>query len=156
MLFFTIGAISVERWQFLNGSEKCLKYVGLERVKQGITLQSTKNIIHYDTPMITFFYFLQTSLTEEQKENLFQKVDKDGNGWISKRELRKYIKAANKELDEPEESLTNKNINKLFDAIDTDSNKKVTLEEFKLIEANIGKKRAFISITIACLFFCWG
>ena len=49
--------------------------------------------------MITFFYFLQTSLTEEQKENLFQKVDKDGNGWISKRELRKYVKAANKELE---------------------------------------------------------
>ena len=102
-------------------------------------------------------------MIDTQKEELFQKIDKDGNGWISKRELRKHIKAANKELEEPMEGVTNKSINEIFDVIDTDGNKKVNLEEFKSVEANIPKTRGDWSISLFnnwgfCFIslFCWG
>jgi len=102
----------------------------------------------------------QTTLIDTQKEELFQKIDKDGNGWISKRELRKYVKAANKELEEPKEGITNKSINEIFDVIDTDGNKKVNLEEFKSVEANIPKKRGWNISLFENLGFCfftgWG
>jgi len=94
----------------------------------------------------------QTSLTDEEKEELFQKIDKNGDGSISKKELRKYIKAANKEKDNPDERLTNEKINEAFDAIDTDGNKEMSLEEFKAAEANFGNKRAWWVIAIVI----WG
>jgi len=85
----------------------------------------------------------QTSLTDEEKEELFQKIDKNGDGSISKKEFRKYIKAANKDKDNPDESLTNEKINEAFDAIDTDGNKEMSMEEFKAAEENFGNKRAW-------------
>jgi len=85
----------------------------------------------------------ETSLTDEEKEELFQKIDKNGDGSISKKELRKYIKAANKKQDIPDESLTNEKINEAFDAIDTDGNKELNREEFKAAEEKFGNKRYF-------------
>jgi len=90
----------------------------------------------------------QTSLTDEEKEKLFQKIDKNEDGSISKKELRKHVKAANKEQDNPDENLTNEKINEAFDAIDTDGNKELNMEEFKAAEAKFGNKRAWWLIFI--------
>ena len=60
----------------------------------------------------------------------FMKFDKDGNGFISKREFRRATRALNKGLEDPEK-ITRKQLNEAFKILDENNDRKLDFDEFK-------------------------
>ena len=74
-------------------------------------------------------------------KNRFDKIDKNGNGLLSKREFRRATKAANNAKDDPE-NLTNKQINEAFEYLDQNNDNKLDFNEFKRVTEIIQKRIA--------------
>ncbi|KAF2206497.1 hypothetical protein CERZMDRAFT_115709 [Cercospora zeae-maydis SCOH1-5] len=64
--------------------------------------------------------------TEDELRNAFRVFDKDNSGTISASEMREVLKALG-------EDLTDKEINEIMSAADTDGDKSIDFEEFKKI-----------------------
>ena len=57
-------------------------------------------------------------------------MDKNKDGLITKKEYRKGIKAANKANKNPDETITNKKLNELFESLDSNKDGKLNISEF--------------------------
>jgi len=86
---------------------------------------------------------------EERSTNnlrmLFEKFDKDNNGYISRKEFKKNIKSLMKKLGK--DIPTNQEITEFFDRIDSNGDGKIDFKEFKAIpEMQIPKKSCWCEL----------
>merc|ERR1712241_604070 len=79
---------------------------------------------------------------EEVHQEIFEQYDKNGNGLVSKREFRRAMKAINRDQENPDETLTNKKLNKLFEDYDINEDNKIDVDEAK-VALNKPRKRCY-------------
>jgi Ca2+-binding EF-hand superfamily protein len=76
---------------------------------------------------------------QQTPEETFKKIDADGNGKVTKEELKKWVDS-NENLKKRAES-DPEFVNKMFDKMDADKNGSVSLEEYKKYREEAGKNR---------------
>ena len=70
------------------------------------------------------------SLTPEMLEKAFERLDENGNNFISKREFFQGIESLNQDTNDPKEPSRN-TVNVLFNDLDKNNDGKLDIEEFK-------------------------
>jgi len=115
-----------------------------ERVKQA-DVNDDKLIIFSEFE--SFFESTGRSFGNFGSQKFFSKFDKDGNGFISKAEFRKKMKAVMKKLGH---EMNRKDLIEAFDRIDSDEDGKIAFEEFKVIP-NIKMTRCPCWLVIAVI-----
>merc|ERR1719414_223008 len=70
------------------------------------------------------------SLTPEMLEEAFERLDENGNNFISKREFIQGVESLNEDTNDPKE-LSRKTLNVLFNDLDKNNDGKLDIEEFK-------------------------
>merc|ERR1712223_1004276 len=83
------------------------------------------------------------SLTPEMLEKAFERLDENGNNFISKREFLQVVESLNEDMNDPKELSTN-TVNVLFNDLDKNNDGKLDIEEFK----KLGLSRRTIPIPI--------
>ena len=73
-----------------------------------------------------------TSLTPEMLERAFERLDENGNNFISKREFFQGVESLNEDTNDPKE-LSRNTVNVLFNDLDQNNDGKLDIEEFKKI-----------------------
>ena len=92
-----------------------------------------------DSPSVTPATMLEEGdgdLTEEEFaaiENVFEKMDKDHNGSVSREELEAALLES--PLNHPERPLTDEDIDRVMRSLDTDGSGEISAEEFRAREA---------------------
>ena len=92
-----------------------------------------------DSPSVTPAAMLEEGdgdLTEEEFaaiENVFEKMDKDHNGSVSREELEAALLES--PLNHPERPLTDEDIDRVMRSLDTDGSGEISAEEFRAREA---------------------
>ena len=71
-----------------------------------------------------------TSLTPEMLERAFERLDENGNNFISKREFFQGVESLNEDMNDPKE-LSRNTVNVLFNDLDKNNDGKLDIEEFK-------------------------
>ena len=70
------------------------------------------------------------SLTPEMLERAFERLDENGNNFISKREFFQGVESLNENTNDPKE-LSRNTVNVLFSDLDKNNDGKLDIEEFK-------------------------
>merc|ERR1712141_227403 len=70
------------------------------------------------------------SLTPEMLERAFERLDENGNNFISKREFIQGFESLNEDTNDPKE-LSRNTVNVLFNELDKNNDGKLDIEEFK-------------------------
>ena len=70
------------------------------------------------------------SLTPEMLERAFERLDENGNNFISKREFFQGFESLNEDANDPKE-LSRNTVNVLFNDLDKNNDGKLDIEEFK-------------------------
>ena len=70
------------------------------------------------------------SLTPEMLERAFERLDENGNNFISKREFIQGFESLNEDTNDPKE-LSRNTVNVLFNDLDKNNDGKLDIEEFK-------------------------
>jgi len=68
--------------------------------------------------------------SEDIKQKSFNRLDRNKDGVITKKEFRKGIKAVNKAQENPDETIDNKKINGVFESLDRNKDGELNLDEF--------------------------
>ena len=93
------------------------------------------------------------SLANPPSNEEFMKFDKDGNGFISKREFRRATRALNKGLEDPEK-ITRKQLNEAFKILDENDDRKLDFDEFKNLPQISRKRHPILVLIILCIWLC--
>ena len=97
-----------------------------------------------------------TSLTPEMLKRAFERLDENGNNFISKREFFQGVESLNEDTNDPKE-LSRNTLNVFFNDLDKNNDGKLDIEEFKkfgLLGARRGPVFAIVMAIIACCV--WG
>ena len=91
------------------------------------------------------------SLTPEMLERTFERLDENGNNFISKREFFQGVESLNEDTNDPKEVSRN-TLNVLFNDLDKNNDGQLDIEEFKKFESS-GARRDIILGGIALAVF---
>lgn len=92
--------------------------------------------------------FCSTSMAQDEKkgkrqqqtpEETFKKIDADGDGKVTKEELKKWVESNERIKKQAEKDP--EFVNKMFDKMDADKNGSVSLEEYKKYREEAAKNR---------------
>lgn len=92
--------------------------------------------------------FCSTSMAQDEKkgkrqqqtpEETFKKIDADGNGKVTKEELKKWVESNDRMKKQAESDP--EFVNKMFDKMDADKNGSVSLDEYKKYREDAAKNR---------------
>ena len=86
------------------------------------------------------------SLTPEMLERAFERLDENGNNFISKREFFQGVESFNEDTNDPKE-LSRNTVNVLFNDLDKNNDGKLDIEEFK----KLGSSRRIPSLIAGLL-----
>ena len=102
----------------------------------------------------SYLFFFQSGDNPPPPSNEeFMKFDKDGNGFISKREFRRATRALNKGLEDPEK-ITRKQLNEAFKILDENNDRKLDFDEFKKLPQISRKRHPILVLIILCIWLC--
>merc|ERR1711953_1508504 len=87
------------------------------------------------------------SLTPEMLEKAFERLDENGNNFISKREFFQGFESLNEDMNDPKE-LSRNMVNVLFNDLDKNNDGKLDIEEFK----KFGSSRRIVAVAMAASF----
>merc|ERR1719225_2344891 len=88
------------------------------------------------------------SLTPEMLERAFERLDENGNNFISKREFFQGVESLNEDTNDPKE-VSRDTLNMLFNDLDQDNDGKLDIEEFK----KSGARRGFFTTIYYTLLY---
>merc|ERR1719510_1404066 len=90
-------------------------------------------------------------ITPEMLERTFERFDKNGNNFISKREFFQGVESLNEDTNDPKE-LSRNTVNVLFNDLDKNNDGKLDFEEFKKLGSLSGRRCFWVTVTC----FVWG
>jgi len=79
------------------------------------------------------------SLTPEMLEKAFERLDENGNNFISKREFFQGFESLNEDMNDPKE-LSRDSLNVLFNDLDKNNDAKLDIEEFRKLRSSSGRR----------------
>ena len=94
-----------------------------------------------------------TSLTPEMLERTFERLDENGNNFISKREFFQGFESLNEDTNDPKE-LSRNTLNLLFNDLDKNNDDKLDIEEFKKFGSS-GARRGAFNLYLTYLIWTW-
>merc|ERR1711878_127757 len=86
------------------------------------------------------------SLTPEMLERAFERLDENGNNFISRREFFQGVESLNEDMNDPKK-LSRNTVNVLFNDLDKNNDGKLDIEEFK----KLGSSRRIPSLIAGLL-----
>merc|ERR1711936_1212123 len=86
-------------------------------------------------------------ITPEMLERTFERLDENGNKFISKREFFQGVESLNQDTNDPKE-LSRNTVNLLFNDLDKNNDGKLDIEEFK----KFGSSRRIAAVAMAASF----
>ena len=108
----------IEKAYFKNTVTEIKKYQFKSKLQEAVYLYMTKTT--------------STQATKKQMLETFQKIDKDGDGFLTRQELMSHF-------NEIDMNYTRDEVNHLFDLMDTDGDNQVSFDEF--VAATVNKER---------------
>merc|ERR1719510_2558955 len=81
-------------------------------------------------------------ITPEMLERTFERLDENGNKFISKREFFQGVESLNQDTNDPKE-LSRNTVNLLFNDLDKNNDGKLDFEEFKKLGSSSGRRVCF-------------
>merc|ERR1719288_109143 len=94
-----------------------------------------------------------TSLTPDMLVKAFERLDKNGNNFISKREFFQGVESLNEDTNDPKE-LSRDSVNVLFNDLDKNHDGKLDFEEFKKFGSSGARRGGLLPFT-KFLFILW-
>merc|ERR1712062_477243 len=94
-----------------------------------------------------------TSLTPEMLEKSIERLDENGNNFISKREFFQVVESLNEDMNDPKE-LSRNTVNVLFNDLDKNNDGELDIEEFKKLGSLVAR-RGILPIPILPIIL-WG
>ena len=92
-----------------------------------------------------------TSLTPDMLEKAFERLDENGNNFISKREFFQGVESLNEDTNDPKE-LSRNTVNVLFNDLDQNNDGKLDIEEFKKF-GPLGARRCVLTCGLLYYWF---
>merc|ERR1711953_1300984 len=88
-----------------------------------------------------------TSLTPEMLERAFERLDENGNNFISRREFFQGVESLNEDTNDPKK-LSRNTVNVLFNDLDKNNDGQLDIEEFKKLWSSGGRRAVSLTAII--------
>merc|ERR1711953_388661 len=148
---------SISRSMYHSSLEEITKILTLEKTKNNhsemafnlkwsviFTLAMVGQLLNFGSAMPQS----TRSLTPEMLEEAFERLDENGNNFISRREFFQGVESLNENTNDPKE-LSRNTVNLLFIDLDKNNDGKLDFEEFKKLGSSSGRR-------IICFGRCLG